>query len=98
MSRKMVLVPETMLLELKGKLPKSPDFQATIGLGQQLDQIQNREDLNPEEKAALYGHQLYRYRNYLRQARSEGKEKILPKPVTVQEEGDAGAGAAAAEA
>lgn len=45
MSRKMVLVPETMLLELKGKLPKSPDFQATIGLGQQLDQIQNREDL-----------------------------------------------------
>lgn len=71
MSRKMVLVPEAMLLELKGKLPKSPDFQATIGLGQQLDQIQNREDLNPEEKAALYGHQLYRYRNYLRQARSE---------------------------
>lgn len=45
MSRKMVLVSETMLLELKGKLPKSPDFQATIGLGQQLDQIQNREDL-----------------------------------------------------
>lgn len=45
MSRKMVLVPETMLLELKGKLLKSPDFQATIGLGQQLDQIQNREDL-----------------------------------------------------
>lgn len=47
MSRKMVLVSETMLLELKGKLPKSPDFQATIGLGQQLDQIQNREDLTP---------------------------------------------------
>lgn len=45
--------------------------------------------MNPEEKAALYGHQLYRYRNYLRQARNEGKEKILPKPVAVQEEGDA---------
>lgn len=103
MSRKMVLVPETMLLELKGKLPKSPEFQATIGLGQQLDQIETRTDLTPEEKAALYGHQLFRYRNYLRQARSEGKEKIIPKPVTVQEEGDAGAGAddaaaAAAEA
>lgn len=39
MSRKMVLVPESMLLELKGKLPKSPEFQAAIGLGQQLDQI-----------------------------------------------------------
>lgn len=35
----MVLVSETMLLELKGKLPKSPDFQATIGLDRQLDQI-----------------------------------------------------------
>lgn len=42
MSRKMVLVPEAMLLELKGKLPKSPDFQATIGLGQQLDSKQRR--------------------------------------------------------
>lgn len=33
MSRKMVLVPETMLIELKGKLPKSPEFQSTLGLG-----------------------------------------------------------------
>lgn len=54
--------------------------------------------MTSEEKAASYGHQLYRYRNHLRQARSEGKEKIIPKPVTVQEEGDAGAGASAAEA
>lgn len=27
MSRKMVLVPEAMLTELKGKLPKSPNFK-----------------------------------------------------------------------
>lgn len=39
----MVLVPEAMLLELKGKLPKSPAFQTVVGLGQQLDQIQGRE-------------------------------------------------------
>lgn len=65
----MVLVPESMLLELKGKLPKPPEFAAAIGLGQQLDQIESRTDLTPEEKAALYGQQLYRYRNYLAQAR-----------------------------
>lgn len=65
----MVLVPESMLLELKGKLPKPPEFSAAIGLGQQLDQIESRTDLTPEEKAALYGQQLYRYRNYLAQAR-----------------------------
>lgn len=90
MSRKMVLVPETMLLELKGKLPKSPEFQATIGLGQQLDQIETRTDLTPEEKAALYGHQLYRYRNYLREARNQGKEKIIipEKPATENEPAD----------
>lgn len=90
MSRKMVMVPETMLLELKGKWSKSLEFQAAIGLGHQLDRIKTRADFTPEEKAALYGHQLFRYRNYLRQARSEGKEKIIPKPVTVQEEEDAG--------
>lgn len=65
----MVLVPESMLLELKGKLPKPPEFSAAIGLGQQLDQIESRTDLTPEEKAALYGQQLYRYQNYLAQAR-----------------------------
>lgn len=36
----MVLVPETMLIELKGKLPKSPEFQSTLGLGYDLDKIQ----------------------------------------------------------
>lgn len=77
----MVLVSETMLLELKGKLPKSPEFQATIGLGHQLDQIQGREDLNPEEKVALYGHQLHRYRNYLQQARDQGKERTFTTPL-----------------
>lgn len=77
----MVLVPEAMLLELKGKLPKSPEFQATIGLGHQLDQIQGREDLNPEEKVALYGHQLHRYRNYLQQARDQGKERTFTTPL-----------------
>lgn len=81
MSRKMVLVPEAMLLELKGKLPKSPEFQATIGLGHQLDHIQGREDLNPEEKVALYGHQLHRYRNYLQQARDQGKERTFTTPL-----------------
>lgn len=62
----MVLVPEAMLLELKGKLLKSPEFQATIGLGHQLDHIQGREDLNPEEKVALYGHQLERFQRTLK--------------------------------
>lgn len=81
MSRKMVLVPEAMLLELKGKLPKSPEFQATIGLGHQLDQIQGRDDLNHEEKVALYGHQLHRYRNYWRQARDQGKERTYTQPL-----------------
>lgn len=81
MIRKMVLVPEAMLLELKGKLPKSPEFQATIGLGHQLDHIQGREDLNPEEKVALYGHQLHRYRNYLQQARDQGKERTFTTPL-----------------
>ena len=52
MSRKMVLVPEAMLTELKGKLPKSPEFQATLGLGQQLDLLPDRDDLTPEERGA----------------------------------------------
>ena len=50
MSRKMVLVPESLLMELKGKLPKSPEFQATLGLEYELDHIRDREDLDPEEK------------------------------------------------
>lgn len=54
----MVMVHETMLLELIGKLPKSFEFQATIGLKHQLDQIETRADFTTEEKAALYSHQL----------------------------------------
>lgn len=77
----MVLVPEAMLLELKGKLPKSPEFQAVVGLGQQLDQIQGREDLKPEEKVAFYGLQLHRYRNYLQQARYQRKERTFTQPL-----------------
>ena len=69
MSRKMVLVPEVVLNELKGKLPKPPEFQSTIGLRSELDNIEHRDDLSPEEKVALYGHQLHRYREYLQQAR-----------------------------
>ena len=65
MSRKMMLVPEAMLLEFKGKLPKSPEFQATIWLGHQLDHIQDRENLPPEQKASLYGHQLHHYQNLI---------------------------------
>ena len=74
----MVLIPESLLMELKGKLPKSPEFQATLGLGHELDRIQDREDLNPEEKAGLYGQQLARYRHYLEKARSEGRSLSLP--------------------
>ena len=77
----MVLVPESLLMELKGKLPKSPEFQATMGLGYELDHIQDREDLDPEEKANLYGQQLARYRHYLEKARNEGRSLSLP-PVT----------------
>ena len=29
----MVLVPESVLMELKRNLPKSPEIQATLGLG-----------------------------------------------------------------
>lgn len=60
MSLKILLLPEAMLFELKEKLPKSPEFQATIWLGHQLDHIQDRENLTPEQKASLYGHQLHR--------------------------------------
>ena len=82
----MVLVPEAMLTELKGKLPKSPEFQATLGLGQQLDLLPDRDDLTPEERGAWYGHQLYRYRNYIKQAR---EQQWIPKiaPARPAEEG-----------
>jgi hypothetical protein len=73
MSRKKVLVPEVLLNKLKGKLPKPPEFQSTIELRSDLDDIKHREDLSPEEKVALYGHQLHRYRGYLQQARQPGK-------------------------
>jgi hypothetical protein len=69
MIHKMVLVPEVVLNELKGKLPKPTEFQSPIGLRSELDDIEHREDLSPEEKVALYGHQLHRYREYLQQAR-----------------------------
>jgi hypothetical protein len=78
MSRKMVLVSEVMLNELKGKLPKPPEFQPTIGLRSDLDDIEHREDLSLEEKVALYGHQLHRYREYLQQARQPGKPANPP--------------------
>ena len=74
----MVLVPEVVLNELKGKLPKPPEFQSTIGLRSDLDNIEHREDLSPEEKVALYGHQLHRYREYLQQARQPGKPVTAP--------------------
>ena len=84
----MVLVPESLLMELKGKLPKSPEFQATLGLGHELDHIQDREDLNPEEKAGLYGQQLARYRHYLEKARSEGKTVSLPPATPTTDSGE----------
>jgi hypothetical protein len=66
---------------LKGKLPKPPEFQSTIGLRSDLDNIEHREDLSPEEKVALYGHQLHRYREYLQQARQPGKPSApVPAP------------------
>ena len=76
----MVLVPEGLLMELKGKLPKSPDYQATLGLGYELDHIQDREDLTPREKVSLYGQELARYRHYLERARNEGKISIPAPP------------------
>jgi hypothetical protein len=79
MSRKMVLVPEVVLNELKEKLPKPPEFQSTIELRSDLDDIEHRDDLSPEEKVALYGHQLHRYREYLQQARQPGKP-VTPSP------------------
>jgi hypothetical protein len=79
MSRKMVLVPEVVLNELKGKLPKPPEFQSTIGLRSDLDDIKHPEDLSPEEKVVLYCHQLHRYREYLQQARQPGKP-VTPAP------------------
>ena len=81
MSRKMVLVPEVLLNELKGKLPKPPEFQSTLSIGQELDQITRREDLTPEEKVALYGQELHRYRNYLQQAREPTTTKKTPAPI-----------------
>ena len=74
----MVLVPEVMLNELKGKLPKPPEFQSTIGLRSDLDAIEHRDDLTPEEKVGLYGHQLHRYREYLHQARQQPTPPSAP--------------------
>lgn len=37
--------------------------------------------MNSEEKVALYGHQLHRYRNYLQQARDQGKERTFTQPL-----------------
>jgi hypothetical protein len=68
-----------VLNELKGKLPKPPEFQSTIGLRSDLDDIKHRDDLSPEEKVGLYGHQLHRYREYLQQAGQPGKP-VTPAP------------------
>ena len=40
MSRKMVLVPETFLTELKGKLPKSPNFKPQWAWGSNWNSFQ----------------------------------------------------------
>lgn len=89
----MVLVPEGLLMELKGKLPKSPDYQATLGLGYELDHIQDREDLTPREKVSLYGQELARYRHYLERERNEGKISI-PAPPDAPPAADGAAAAA----
>jgi hypothetical protein len=86
MSRKMVLVPEVVLNKLKGKLPKPPEFQSTVGLRIDLDDIEHREDLYPEEKVPLYGHQLHCYREYLQQARQPGKPVTPPPPPPVNQQ------------
>jgi hypothetical protein len=69
MSRKMVLVPEVVLNKLKGKLPKPPELESTIGFRGDLHNIELWDDLSLKENVALYGHQLHRYREYLQQAR-----------------------------
>ena len=87
----MVLVPEAMLNELKGKLPKPPEFTSTIGLRSDLDEIEHRDDLTEKEKVGLYGHQLHRYRQYLQQARH-------PSAATLPSPASAGSAASAASA
>jgi hypothetical protein len=72
-----------VLNELKGKLPKPTEFQSTIGLRSDLDDIEHREDLSANEKVALYGHQLHRYQEYLQQARQPGKPPVPAKPPAV---------------
>jgi hypothetical protein len=51
----MVLDPEVVLKELKGKLPKPKEFQSTIRLRSKLDDMEHRDDLFPKEKVAWYG-------------------------------------------
>jgi hypothetical protein len=82
---------------LKGKLPKPSEFQSTIGLQSDLHDIEHREDLSPEEKVALYGRQLHRYREYLQQARQPGK-LVTPAPAKPEAAGAAAAGGGAAAA
>jgi hypothetical protein len=94
----MVLIPEVVLNELKGKLPKPPEFQSIIGLRSDLDDIEHREDLSPEEKVALYGHQPHRYREYLQQARQPSKPVTPPSPAKPTAAGPPVTGAAAAAA
>jgi hypothetical protein len=54
-SRNIVLDPEVVLKELKGKLPKPNAFQSTIGLRSKSNGMEHRDDLFPEEKVAWYG-------------------------------------------
>ena len=91
----MVLVPEAMLNELKGKLPKPPEFTSTIGLRSDLDEIEHRDDLTEKEKVGLYGHQLHRYRQYLQQARHPTTATPSPSPASAASAGSAASGASA---
>ena len=92
----MVLVPEAMLNELKGKLPKPPEFTSTIGLRSDLDEIEHRDDLTEKEKVGLYGHQLHRYRQYLQQARHPSAATSSPSPASAASAASAGSAASAA--
>ena len=90
-TRKMILVPERTMEELKqwrerslNPLPHTPEVASTVRLGRELDTIVDRDDLTPEAKVAKFGSELHRYRTYLQQARHPEEQRTW-KTETVPE-------------
>ena len=85
-TRKMILVPERTMEELKQwrerslqPLPHTAEVASSVRLGNELDAIADREDLTPEAKVAKFGQELHRYRTYLQQARHPEDQKTWSK-------------------